>query len=39
VVKANPKHALVMRVAKELSVVRGIAQKKQASGQSVQKKK
>jgi signal recognition particle subunit SRP19 len=39
VMKATPKHALVMKVAKELSVVRGIAQKKQSSGQPVQKKK
>ena len=38
VVKSKPKHALIMKVAKELSVVRGIAQRKQGSGQ-VQKKK
>lgn len=39
VMKVKPKHALIMKVAKELSVVRGIAQKKQGSGQPVQKKK
>ena len=39
VMKTKPKHALIMKVAKELSVVRGIAQKKQGSGQQVQKKK
>lgn len=39
VTRAKPKHALVMKVAKELSVVRGIAQRKQGSGQPVQKKK
>jgi signal recognition particle subunit SRP19 len=39
VTKAKPKHALMMRVAKELSVVRGIAQRKQGSGQPIQKKK
>jgi signal recognition particle subunit SEC65 len=39
VVKAKPKHALVLKVAKELSVVRGIAQKKQTPGRQVQKKK
>ncbi|MGD0476577.1 MAG: signal recognition particle subunit SRP19/SEC65 family protein [Nitrososphaerales archaeon] len=39
VTKEKPKHALVMKVARELSVVRGIAQKKQGSGQPVQKKK
>ena len=39
VVKAKPKHVLVMKVAKELSVVRGIAQRKQGSGPPVQKKK
>jgi signal recognition particle subunit SRP19 len=39
VMKKKPKHALIMKVAKELSVVRGIAQKKQGSGQPVQKKK
>jgi len=39
VMKAKPKHVLVMKVAKELSVVRGIAQRKQGSGQPIQKKK
>ncbi|MGD1055059.1 MAG: signal recognition particle subunit SRP19/SEC65 family protein [Nitrososphaerales archaeon] len=39
VMKVKPKHALVMKVAKELSVVRGITQKKQGSGQPVQKRK
>jgi signal recognition particle subunit SRP19 len=39
VIKAKPKHALVMKVAKELSVVRGISQRKQAPGQPTQKKK
>ncbi len=39
VAKVKPKHALMMKVAKELSVVRGIAQKKQGSGQPIQKKK
>jgi signal recognition particle subunit SRP19 len=39
VMKAKPKHALIMKVAKELSIVRGIAQKKQDSGQQFQKKK
>lgn len=29
VMKVKPKHALVLRVAKELTVVRGIAQRKQ----------
>jgi len=37
VAKKKPKHALVMKVAKELSVVRGIAQRKQGSGQQNQK--
>ncbi len=39
VMKTKPKHALIMKVAKELPIVRGIAQRKQVSGQSVQKKK
>jgi signal recognition particle subunit SRP19 len=39
VMKAKPKHVLVMNIAKELSIVRGIAQRKQGSGQQVQKKK
>ena len=39
VTKTKPKHALIMKVAKELSVVRGIAQRKQSSGQPIQKKK
>jgi signal recognition particle subunit SEC65 len=39
VVKAKPKHALIMKVAKELSVVRGIAQRKHGPGQQVQKKR
>jgi signal recognition particle subunit SRP19 len=39
VVKTKPKHALIMKVAKELSVARGIAQRKQGPGQRVQKKK
>jgi signal recognition particle subunit SRP19 len=39
VMKVKPKHMLVMKVAKELSVVRGIAQRKQGSDHSVQKKK
>lgn len=38
VMKTKPKHALVMKVAKELSVVRGIAQKKQGSAQTARKK-
>ena len=36
VIKTKPKHALLIKVAKELSVVHGIAQKKQAQ---IQKKK
>ncbi len=39
VAKAKPKHTLVMRVAKELSVVRGIAQRKQGSAHPIQKKR
>ncbi len=39
VTKVKPKHALIMKIAKELPVVRGIAQRKQGSGQQVQKKK
>jgi signal recognition particle subunit SRP19 len=39
VMKAKPKHALLMKIAKELSVVRGIAQRKQDSGQPAQKKR
>jgi signal recognition particle subunit SRP19 len=39
VTKAKPKHALIMKVAKELSVVRGIAQRKQSSNQPIQKRK
>jgi len=39
VMKTKPKHALIMKVAKELSVVRGVAQRKQSSGQPIQKKK
>ena len=37
--KIKPKRALMMRVAKELSVVRGIAQRKQAPAHQSQKKK
>jgi signal recognition particle subunit SRP19 len=39
VTKTKPKHALLMKVAKELSIVRGIAQRKQGSSHSSQKKK
>ncbi|MGD0319713.1 MAG: signal recognition particle subunit SRP19/SEC65 family protein [Nitrososphaerales archaeon] len=39
VTKVKPKHTLMMKVAKELSVVRGIAQKRQGSSQPIQKKK
>ena len=39
VTKTKPKHALLMRVAKELSVVRGIAQKKQGTGHPIQKRR
>ncbi len=38
VLKSKPKHALVMRLAKELSVVRGLAQKKQGAAQQAKKK-
>lgn len=39
VAKTKPKHALVMKVAKELSVVRGFAQRKQGTASQIQKKK
>ncbi len=38
VAKSKPKHVLVMRIAKELSVVRGAAQRRQAAGRPNQKK-
>jgi len=38
VAKTKPKHALIMKVAKELSVVRGIAQRKLGQAHPVQKK-
>lgn len=38
VTKANPKQALLRKVAKELSVVRGMAAKRQPQGQKVRKK-
>jgi signal recognition particle subunit SEC65 len=37
VIKANPKHTLLLKIAKELSTVRGLAQKRQQS-QSGRKK-
>jgi len=39
VTKAKPKHALVMKVAKELSIVRGAAQKRLGAAHPIQKKK
>lgn len=36
--KAKPKHALLMKIAKELTVVRGIAMRKQAQGPQGKKK-
>lgn len=38
VVKSKPKHAMLLKIAKELSVVRGIAQKKQAPTRQPPKK-
>jgi len=38
VVKGGPKHALMIRIARELSVVRGLAQKRQAQAQPGRKK-
>ena len=38
VIKANPKHASLVKIARELSVVRGMSQKKQASAQHSRKK-
>jgi signal recognition particle subunit SRP19 len=38
VVKSNPKRGLLLKVAKELSVVRGLAQRKQAKPQQVRKR-
>ena len=38
VIKANPKHALLVRIARELSIVRGMSQKKQAAAQHPRKK-
>lgn len=38
VMKSKPKHALLLKVAKELSVVRGIAQRKQAPSRQAPKK-
>ncbi len=35
--KANPKHALLLKIAKELSVVRGLAQRKQPQAQTRKK--
>ncbi len=38
VVKSRPKHALVLKIAKELAVVRGISQRKHSAGRRGQKK-
>ncbi len=38
VVKAGPKQALLIKIARELSVVRGIAQRRQPQGQTGRKK-
>jgi signal recognition particle subunit SEC65 len=38
VVKANPKHVLLLKIARELSTVRGLAQKRQAQGQQNRKR-
>ena len=37
VIKTTGKHALLLRIAKELSVVRGIAQRRQPQGQTRKK--
>ena len=37
VIKANPKRGLLLRIAKELSVVRGLTQKRQSQGQGRKK--
>jgi signal recognition particle subunit SRP19 len=38
VIKTKPKHALLVKIARELSVVRGMSQKKQAAAQHARKK-
>lgn len=38
VIKAGPKHALMIKIARELSVVRGLAQKRQPQTQAGRKK-
>lgn len=37
VIKAPPKHGVLLKIAKELSVVRGLGQKRQAQGQTRKK--
>ncbi len=38
VVKSNPKHLLLLKIAKELSVVRGLAQRRQPQNQPGRKR-